>query len=237
MGFLLNIDLMQLGIISDAHANLKKTERVLKELESWNTDKIINLGDILDFGNEPNQVIELLIKQGIICTAGNHDKLAFDRSLQKIHPKFINDINKKTKSKLTPKSLKFIKSLPLYVEDRINRLHFVHGIPPNDIFSYLYNQTDENLVQLFENARFDICFVGHTHIACIVEYNTISGHIKKFHNPDLFIMNRGCRYIISVGAVNSYREGLIDDDFTDIDERPQFVVLMEDTIYFKKVKD
>lgn len=67
---------MKVLILSDIHGNLTAMRAVLKDIEPRNIDRIILLGDIIDYGPHSNEVVELLEKISIpvICNIwGNHE--------------------------------------------------------------------------------------------------------------------------------------------------------------------
>ena len=46
---------MGLAIISDIHSNLQALEAVLKHISEQKADRIISVGDLIDFGGQPNE--------------------------------------------------------------------------------------------------------------------------------------------------------------------------------------
>lgn len=77
---------MRIAIISDIHSNIYALESTFKKIDDLNRahqiDKIICLGDILNYGCNPNQVIESLMSYNtnydMEFLIGNHDQLHFD---------------------------------------------------------------------------------------------------------------------------------------------------------------
>ena len=63
---------MRYLLISDIHANLAAFETVLKDAEG-RYDKVWCLGDMVGYGPDPNECVELLLTLDHICLAGNHD--------------------------------------------------------------------------------------------------------------------------------------------------------------------
>ncbi|MHB1404331.1 MAG: metallophosphoesterase family protein [Desulfitobacteriaceae bacterium] len=52
---------MRLAIISDIHANREALESVLAALAEERVDKIICVGDLVDFGPSPKEVLQFLL--------------------------------------------------------------------------------------------------------------------------------------------------------------------------------
>ena len=68
---------MKVAILSDVHGNLRALENVLNSNIFKTVDKIILLGDLVDYGPHSNEVVELLseYEPKIICNIiGNHEE-------------------------------------------------------------------------------------------------------------------------------------------------------------------
>ena len=63
---------MRYLLISDVHANLAAFEAVLQDAEGQ-YDKVWCLGDMVGYGPDPNECVELLLTFDHLCIAGNHD--------------------------------------------------------------------------------------------------------------------------------------------------------------------
>ena len=64
---------MKYAIISDIHSNLAALKLVLADIKQFNVNDIYNLGDIVGYGNQPVEVINLLKESGVKSVMGNHD--------------------------------------------------------------------------------------------------------------------------------------------------------------------
>ena len=69
---------MRFAFISDIHANLEALEAVLKDIENKKVDEIICLGDIVGYGANPNECVELVSRNCPITLLGNHDAAVID---------------------------------------------------------------------------------------------------------------------------------------------------------------
>lgn len=66
---------LRYGVISDIHANLAALRRVLKYLDAAQIDRILCLGDLISFGDQPAEVIDLVrMREDCVVIAGNHDR-------------------------------------------------------------------------------------------------------------------------------------------------------------------
>lgn len=63
---------MKVLLISDIHSNITCLNAVWEKEKQ--ADKIICLGDLVDLGCNPSEVIAWAREHGVICVAGNHDR-------------------------------------------------------------------------------------------------------------------------------------------------------------------
>ena len=68
----------KIAILSDIHGNLQALKEVINDLSSYDVDSIVLLGDLIDYGMQSNESVELIRKEfssKIICNIwGNHEK-------------------------------------------------------------------------------------------------------------------------------------------------------------------
>jgi predicted phosphodiesterase len=77
---------MLLLILADIHANLSALQSVLKSAATYPIDRAVILGDLIDYGMRPNDVITAV--QSLPCPAdislwGNHEKAIIDNDLSR----------------------------------------------------------------------------------------------------------------------------------------------------------
>ncbi len=65
---------MRIACISDIHANLFALEAVLKDVKAQSPDLILSLGDQVNLGPQPLEVLQLLKCEDIPCLLGNHEQ-------------------------------------------------------------------------------------------------------------------------------------------------------------------
>ena len=65
---------MRVAVISDIHANLPALEAVLADIGAEAPDELWCLGDIVGYGPQPNDAVELVRERSATsCLCGNHD--------------------------------------------------------------------------------------------------------------------------------------------------------------------
>jgi diadenosine tetraphosphatase ApaH/serine/threonine PP2A family protein phosphatase len=200
-------------IISDIHANLQALEAVLAAAPQH--DAIWNLGDIVGYGANPNEVVELVRKLKGIVVRGNHDRACSD-PLAFSHHSRINPTAATaaiwTDCVLTNESREWLSGLPCGPIKPLRRsLICVHG-SPRDEDEYIFFREDALTVLRASQAL--ITFCGHTHWQVGWSLNgpeltplkpdfRCSTQVEHFS----LSLRRGRRYIINPGSVGQPRDG------------------------------
>src|SRR5690606_7174520 len=100
----------------DIHGNVHALEKVIAELKQQEVDFMLCCGDVVGYGGNPNECVELLRENNVPTIAGNHDFAA----LNLVDITYFNDIAREaiiwTREKLKPENLEWLKELPLSVE-------------------------------------------------------------------------------------------------------------------------
>ena len=65
---------MKRAIISDIHGNLEALQAVLADARGQGVDDIFCLGDIIGYGPNPCECLDLIIESCRVCLLGNHDQ-------------------------------------------------------------------------------------------------------------------------------------------------------------------
>ena len=209
---------MRILVLSDIHANLPALEAVLKDAAPFDT--IWCIGDVVGYGPQPSECVELLTAHDHVCVAGNHDWAALGKL--DIHD-FNLDAQKATlwtQKQLTGPAREYLEQLPTRLE--LGDFTLVHGSPREPIWEYiLLTSTATTSFAWFETPY---CFVGHTHTPAIFEEpaNDVSGAARcltvQFDEP----MALGeQRLIINPGSIGQPRDGDARASYIilDLDER------------------
>lgn len=189
---------MKIAIISDVHANLEALTACLKKIDELGADKIICLGDLVDYCAEPNECIELIKTNCGAVVMGNHDEaqIRYDMVEGFSNDAKISSIH--TRSIIKPEFIEYIKSLPIFY--RFENLLFVHGSPQNPE-NYKYILTAETADLNFKSFDESICFIGHSHKPIIFKETNSGAETVTDEN-----IVKGERFIINVGSVGQPRD-------------------------------
>ena len=205
---------MRTAIISDIHANLEALEAALADIASQGITDIVCLGDIVGYGPNPNECVELVKKHCRLVLMGNHDAAALDVfSTQNFN------INAKiaiewTSNTLTHESKSFLTNLPMIHIDEAGT--YVHATPYEPRMWYYITSLEEAgfNFQFFETP---FCFVGHTHIP--VAISLVNGHSIEVSQDQIihYILDGTRRYLFNVGSIGQPRDRNRDSCYAILD--------------------
>lgn len=194
------LDPRRVAIFSDIHGNLPALEKVLEEIDASNVDFVVCCGDIVDYGANPNECVELIRSRNIPTIAGNHDYAA----LSLIDITYFNEIAKRsiqwTRKVLKPENEEFLRNLPLSLE--VADMLFVHASPrAPEAWNYVITLGDAR--QSFRSFGQRVCFIGHSHTPFVVENH--DGNLACPTSP-VVELKPDCRYLVNVGSVGQPRD-------------------------------
>ncbi len=208
-----------LAFVSDIHANLEALTAVLADIDRQGVSGVYCLGDVIGYGPQPRECLELVKQHCEVCLIGNHEHGAMY---------YASDFNPKARAAIewTKAQLNladagndenfrlwnYIDSMPqshtIEPEQAAGGIFLAHGTPRDPIREYLLPADAGDSVKLagcFEKmggAR--VGFVGHSHVPGLYDQ---SGH---FYPPkemkDGFHLEES-RAIVNIGSVGQPRDG------------------------------
>jgi predicted phosphodiesterase len=215
---------MRYFIFSDIHGNLEALEVITGLLSQEKSSIPICLGDIVGYGPNPHECIDIVKEQGIRCVMGNHDCAAID----KLDISYFNPYAKEavlwTRSVLTDSDIDFLHSLP--VQMTLGNMTLVHATPCEpQSWNYLFTLVDaENNFNCFDTK---ICFIGHSHSPMIIARKHSGGNCRVHAHPAIGL-EKNERLIVNVGSVGQPRDGNPDASYVIYDDS-------EDTVEIYRV--
>jgi predicted phosphodiesterase len=172
------------ALISDIHGNLEALSAVFEDIRSRGVTEICCLGDIVGYGSNPCECLDLVIDHCRVSVLGNHDQaVLFDPdgfnpvALQAVF--WTRDqLESNGDSSSSNRRWDFLGELPRSYSE--GDLLLVHGSPREPTNEYVFPEDVYNQRKM--DALFDrierYCFQGHTHIPGVF---TASG---EFISPD-----------------------------------------------------
>lgn len=164
---------MKIAFLADVHSNLLGLAAVLQNIEAKGIKSVYCAGDLVGYGPNPNEVIELLRQKGVITVMGNYDDAIGNMRLicgcdykDEKSMKLAERSMLYTKEHTSEENKKWLRELPQRVEFTDGGLKFllVHG-SPRQLNEYLFETTDEGyLNELLAENKCDVLVFGHTHL-------------------------------------------------------------------------
>ncbi len=198
---------MRYLIISDIHSNLAAFEAVLKDAKGL-YDKVWCLGDMVGYGPDPNECVELLLTLDHICLAGNHDWAVLDKlDIDDFHED-ARITSLWNREQLNSQVFEYLDNLPVaLIKEDVFTL--VHASPRHPIWEYV--MSPKIAKANFKHFNTPYCFVGHTHVPIVFkedpEATTFCEVVTPKFNNGLIPLDKQ-RSIINPGSVGQPR----DDD-------------------------
>lgn len=184
---------MRTLVVSDIHANLNAFQAVLAA--AGTVDQVWFLGDIVGYGPDPNECVELLQQQPELkALMGNHDAALMDYiSIDRFNGEAADAVRVQ-KSLVSKETIDFLETLHFKIE--LGDLTLTHGSPRNPVWEYVLSTAvaKEN----FEHFKTDGCLIGHSHIPVIFVMGEdgsvrtlLPGHGDRWKAAGRFILNPG----------------------------------------------
>jgi diadenosine tetraphosphatase ApaH/serine/threonine PP2A family protein phosphatase len=219
-----------LAIISDIHANLEALTAVLKVIDDRGIKRIACLGDVVGYGPNPLECIDIVMQRCEFSLMGNHDFAIFfephnfntaaENAAYWTRLQFENDPDMARRNK----RWKYLGSMLTRASN--DRFVAFHGSPRRPINEYVFPDdiytNPQKMATLFDRVP-HLCFVGHTHVPGVFVPD------PDFYTPDelkgSFPIDSN-RAMINVGSVGQPR-----------DRNPQasFVILHPEKVEFIRV--
>lgn len=221
---------MKRAILSDIHGNLEAFQAVLADMEDQQVDQIYCLGDIIGYGPNPRECIDLAMNFQV-CVLGNHDQGAIfdpegfssgaERAIFWTRQQLeANQPN----CELAAKRWDFLAERPR--NHREGPCLFVHGSARNPLNEYVFPEDVYNTrkIEKIFSVIERYCFQGHTHVPGVF---TQEG---RFLNPveiDFHYLLGDGKLMVNVGSVGQPR---------DSDPRACYAILEDNLVKFRRVE-
>ncbi len=231
---------MPTAVISDIHGNAEALKRVIEDIHDSGIDRIINLGDVVGYGPDPLEVVDLVREHCTWTLMGNHDfgvlyePTNFNPVAEASAYWTRRQLDAEQDHELRATRYDFLGRLRVRVVEQIPDgdipLLAVHASPRRPINEYIFpddaQDAPDKLESIFE--RVDrVALVGHTHVPGIFTDE------PDFYPPDELGDDRSYKFIesekivINVGSVGQPR---------DQDPRASYAVIFPDRVEFRRVK-
>jgi len=177
---------MTLAIISDIHGNLSALDAALQDMKAFKVDRLICLGDVANFGPQPQASLHRIRELGCPVVMGNTDAyLLQPRTIKDVSepdeetPRFL-ELEAWSAEQLDNEDRVFIKTFQptLRLEDDGISLLAYHG-SPQDYHDIITAITPDDVLDTYFEGRDALIYAGgHTHTQFLRRY-----HGSRILNP------------------------------------------------------
>jgi len=153
---------VRIVIISDVHGNYDALSALPERY-----DELWVLGDLVNYGPEPQEVVDFVKRNAAAVVRGNHDHSIGYGEDPRCTPRY-RDMADATRrysdSVLTPDQKQLLRNLPVNLRlRRANKtFYLVHARPSDPLYGYCPADSEE-WVREVESVVADVVLVGHTH--------------------------------------------------------------------------
>ncbi len=157
---------MRVLILADIHGNMPALSEIA-EKESW--DLMICLGDLVDYGPWPDEVIDFIMENADYVILGNHDySLAFGGDCG-CSPEYVDVTmysRKATINRISVLQRSYLASLPERLDIEIDgkNVHLVHGSIKHPLYGFVTPFVDKKIIWDEMGDAEGIVLFGHSHI-------------------------------------------------------------------------
>jgi diadenosine tetraphosphatase ApaH/serine/threonine PP2A family protein phosphatase len=199
---------MRVLVLSDIHGNLQALEAVLAA--AGDVDAVWDLGDVVGYGANPNESVNLMRELAKVNVRGNHDRVCSGLTSSLGFNPVAAAAAVWTQRTLTPENLQWLREMPQGPVAGGGRAMCVHGSPLNED-EYIVTMRDAwtPLQQMFT----EVTFFGHTHIQGGFSQRDHEWHENR---PHYAVTNgaeewevgvpEGTRHLINPGSVGQPRD-------------------------------
>jgi putative phosphoesterase len=161
---------LKIAIVSDIHGNM---DALLSFPESY--DELWVLGDLVNYGPQPKEVVDFVRSEASLVVRGNHDHSVGFATDPRCSPRFrgMADVTGRfTASVLAETQKAYLRFLPLHIRIAQARTVFslCHATLSDPLFEYRACESSAWLEEC-GSLDADVVFVGHTHVPCIRRIN------------------------------------------------------------------
>ena len=196
---------MRALVVSDIHGNLHALQAVLNAAGSF--DELWNLGDIVGYGGNPNEVVATIRERARVSVRGNHDRVCAGLTNADTFNPVAAQAALWTRSTLTPENLEWLRAVPQGPIRTGERTAIAHGSPLDEDHYILSMRDAWTPLQRMQTA---LTFFGHTHVQGAfaqqgADWEEAHPHTNSHGEFHLELLP-DARYLINPGSVGQPRD-------------------------------
>jgi predicted phosphodiesterase len=212
---------MKYAIIADIHGNMEAFQTVLEDIKAQNCTHVACLGDVVGYGANPKECLDIVRGMNIPVVKGNHDEMcSIEEEMEGFNPAAAEAVLW-TRQQLTEDDKKWLRDLKFQrLVANFTIVHATLDVPQR--WGYVFDKLAAAASFTYQTTS--VCFFGHTHVpvAFIRDSVVRGGTYSKFK------VEPGRKYFVNVGSIGQPR---------DNDPRAAYVVfdMAEGTIELRRL--
>ncbi len=204
------------AVVSDIHSNIDALEAVFADIDRRGLKRVVCLGDVVGYGPNPRECLDLVIERCELTLCGNHDHAVFyepfnfnvsaERGCYWTRQVFEDETDKVRRNR----RWEVLGKLP--IRQTYNGLLLVHASPRRPVNEYLFAEdvytNPQKILANFDRLGDDqqACLVGHTHVPGVFLDDPYFDPPNELPEPNRYTITREEKAIINVGSVGQPRD-------------------------------
>jgi predicted phosphodiesterase len=209
---------MKYAIIADIHANLEALEVVLEDIKAQGCTHTACLGDVVGYGANPKECLDIIRGMNIPVVKGNHDEMcSSDGEMEGFNPAAAAAVTW-TRQQLSDDDCQWLRDLKyIRLVTSFSIVHATLDVPGK--WGYVFDKLAAAASFTYQNTG--VCFFGHTHVpVAFVRDSTVRGGTYS-----KFKVEPGRKYFVNVGSVGQSRDGVAKATYAIYDMVEQSIEL------------
>jgi diadenosine tetraphosphatase ApaH/serine/threonine PP2A family protein phosphatase len=229
------------AVISDIHGNAVALRAVLADIESRGVERVVCLGDIIGYGPDPLECVDLVREKCAWSLMGNHDfgvlyePTNFNPGAESAAYWTRDQFDNEPDDARRASRYDFLGRLrvrvvdPMLGENGAPGVLCVHASPRRPINEYIFpddaSDSPEKMAAIFDRVE-RIALVGHTHVPGVFTNDPDFFPPRELGDPPRYSFSPDEKIVINVGSVGQPR---------DNDPRASYAIIREDGVEFVRV--
>ncbi len=184
------------GVLADVHGNLQALQSAIRDLRAAGVDEWLCAGDLIGYGPQPNECVEVVAELGAHCVVGNHELMLLGELSDERTGSLCRETTPWTHSAVRDDTRTFLSGLPrtLTVGDVV----MTHAAldSPDRYVRGATRASDQLALLQRDHPAARLLVTGHTHEQWVFRQDVgrvepSDGGVVELPVPDRFLLNPG----------------------------------------------
>lgn len=199
---------MRAAIVSDIHANLPAFEAVLEAIDAAEVDQTWCLGDLVGYGAEPDECVDLARQRCDLSLVGNHDLAVLGALDIGAFSEAAAAAVAWTRGQVTARTLDWLRELK--PDGEREGVGLFHASPRDPVWEYVLSAEQADACLDAQEQR--ISLVGHSHVSLFFVRSDAGGErqeeVRGAQAGDDTLLDLGAgEWLVNPGSVGQPRDG------------------------------